>query len=150
MESMTMWSPRRARIARVGERLTGVAERPDALEVGLFVAFLTAAFLAVVFLAVAAFLTVVFLAVVAFLAVAFLAVAFLAVVLVAVVFLAVALLAVVFLAVVFLVAVFFTGTVASLTLTLHSAYFFALRGSRPSLALHAATGLDVSPRQERS
>jgi hypothetical protein len=76
-ESMTIRSPRRAGVARVDERLTGVVERPDALGVALFVAFLAVAFLAVAFLAVA-FLAVAFLAV-DFLAVDFLAVDFLAV-----------------------------------------------------------------------
>jgi hypothetical protein len=42
MESMTRRSPRRAGVARVDERLTGVAERPDALGV----AFLAVAFFA--------------------------------------------------------------------------------------------------------
>jgi hypothetical protein len=59
-------------------------------------------------------------------------------------------LAVVFLVLAFLAVVFFAGIVASLTPTAHSAYFFALGGSRKDLALHVATRFDVSSRRERS
>jgi len=69
---MTTRSPRRARIAPVDVRLTGVAARP-----GLAVAFFAVAFFAVAFFAVA-FFAVAFFAV-AFFAVAFFAVAFFAV-----------------------------------------------------------------------
>lgn len=110
MESMTIRSPRRALIARVGERLRGVVERPGPVAL-LVVAFLVVAFLAVTFSAGT------------FLAVDFLAVDFLAVA-----FLVLTLLAVVFLVLVFLAGVFFAGIVVSLTLTVQSAYFFALRG----------------------
>jgi len=87
---MTIRSPRRARIARVGERLTGVAERPDAFAVPRVVAFLGVVFFAagflggVVFFAVGFFSGVVFFAVV-FFAPVFFRLAFLVLVLLAMV-----------------------------------------------------------------
>jgi hypothetical protein len=107
---MTMRSPRRAGIALADARLTGVAERLDALAGALLVGLLAAVFLTM---------------------------AFLSVVLFAVLVLAVAFLAVVFLALAFLAGVLFAGTVRLLTLTVHTAYFFAVRGGRPRLVLHA-------------
>ena len=63
-ESMTIRSPRRAGLARVDERLAGVAERADVLGAPALVAFLIFAFFAVACLAVA--LTRAFLAAVLF------------------------------------------------------------------------------------
>ena len=75
---MTIRSPRRARIARVGERLTGVAERPDAFAVPRVVAFLGVVFLGVVFFAAGFLGGVVFFAVGFFIGVVFFAVVFFA------------------------------------------------------------------------